>query len=492
MSTSLLALLFALACLAVAFTLTRTVPALRGWPPAFGLLVSALTVVPPHATLAVGIGVDDLLLPLGLVLLLPHVRWDVVRPQRMPYGRWLLTGVALLLAGMVISSFVNSSTPVELVSFLVRGPGRVLLYAVAVLVIAGQVPQDRVRWLVTRVLAGIGIGQAVLGLGAYGVGVLLGGPVFGLEEARGNTSLLGEVPGRITGTFELSSNFLGAVLTLSIPVTLGLLLDARGRVRVGWTLAVLVQFTALVLTFTRSSLGLTLLACLVLLALRARIRYLLAGLVVVVGLLVGTPAGERLVSDQTDRLALWTSAWTVFVDHPVAGVGPGEQATVTAANPEVYRATPFGVAGNNAHNTVLLAAAENGVAGLLGALVLNVAFVLIAVALIRRARVSGTGLVQPLGVAVAMLAFLAQGMVNNLFTVTLTATTLVVLVAGAAMPWLAAGSVERSRADPRDAADGPGDEPGDDADQPGDRSGDRSTERADVEPEERLPRSNQV
>ena len=458
---------FAVGCLLVAFLLTRprrtALPTLRSWPPAFGLLVSALTVVPPYATIAFGIGVDDLLLPLGLLLLLPHVRWDVV--GRVPYGRWLLAGVAALAAGMVVSSFVNADGPVDVVSFLVRGPARVLLYTVAVLVIAGQIPRHRVRWTVTRVLAGIGTAEALFGLFAYGVGVLLGGPVFGLEEARGNTSLLGEVPGRIIGTFDLSSNFLGAVLTLSIPVTLGLLLDGRGRARLCWTLAVLVQFTALVLTFTRSSLGLTLLACVVLLALRARIRYLVLGLVLVLGLLIGTPAGERLVSDQTDRLALWTSAWTVFLDNPLAGVGPGEQATFTAADPETYRATSFGVAGSNAHNTVLLAAAENGVLGLVGALLLNVAFVLVAVALIRRTRASGTRSVQPIGVAVAVLAFLAQGMVNNLFTVTLTATTLVVLVAGAAMPWLdrapagpegesAGGRQDTPADDPEDVRDG--------------------------------------
>jgi O-antigen ligase len=130
----------------------------------------------------------------------------------------------------------------------------------------------------------------------------------------------------------------------------------------------------------------------------------------------------------------------VFLDYPIAGVGPGEQARFTAAAPELYRATPFGVAGNNAHNTVLLAAAENGILGLLGALVLNLALAAVAVAVIRRARAMSrttqTLHTEPLAIGVAMLAFLLQGMANNLFTVTLTASALVMLLGGCALPWL--------------------------------------------------------
>src|SRR5690606_13888622 len=166
-------------------------------------------------------------------------------------------------------------------------------------------------------------------------------------------------------------------------------------------------------------------------ALRGRIGWLLGGVAAVGAALVAIPqAFGRIVSDPTDRLALYESAIKVFIDHPIAGVGPGQQAAFTAADPSTYRATSHGVAGNNAHNTVLLAAAENGVLGLLGALLLNIAFVVVAIAVIRRARRLTTGQMEPLAIGVAVLAFLAQGMANNLFTVTLTATALVLLVAG--------------------------------------------------------------
>jgi O-antigen ligase len=101
---------------------------------------------------------------------------------------------------------------------------------------------------------------------------------------------------------------------------------------------------------------------------------------------------------------------------------------------------------------VLLAAAENGVLGLAGALVLNLALVAVAVAVIRRARAmsraTGSLRTEPLAIGVAMLAFLVQGMANNLFTVTLTASALVMLVGGCALPWL-----DQTAEEPADTGD---------------------------------------
>lgn len=436
----ILSLGFAIACVLTVAVVWWRVPSLRAWPPALGLLIAVCTVVPPHQTVALGVGADDLLFVLGLALLVPYaVRGDL---PALPYGRLLTLGAGLLAAGTTISAFANAETLPDTLGLLVRGPVRVLLYVAAVLVVLAQLPRERTRYVVARGLAVVGGLEAVVSLAAYFVG-LPGG--FGLEEARGNTSLLGEVPGRVNGTLELSPNFLGALFTLTIPVTLGIALDARGRRRLLWGLAVLSQLAALVLTYTRASMAVTLVACVALLALRGRMNvrggrllWLAGGAVVIAGLLVATPVLRRLLNDGTDRMALYTSALKVFGAHPLTGVGPGEQAAFTAADPERFRATSFGVAGNNAHNTVLLAAAENGVLGLLGALLLNVAFVLMSIVLIWRARRHWQGLAEPLAIGVAVLAFLVQGMTNNLFTVTLTATALVLLVGGCALPWLTA------------------------------------------------------
>jgi hypothetical protein len=439
----ILSLGFAAACVLAAALAWWKVPRLRAWPPSLGLMIAVCTVVPPHQTAALGVGADDLLFVLGLALLVPHAikggRLDSV-----PYGRLLLWGAGLLAAGTTISAFVNAETLPDTLGLLVRGPGRVLLYVAAVLVVVAQLPRERTRYVVARGLVAVGVLEAVVSLAAYVVG-LPGG--FGLEEARGNTSLLGEIPGRVNGTLELSPNFLGALFTLTIPVTLGIALDAKGRRRrVLWGLAVLSQLAALVLTYTRASMAVTVVACVALLVLRGRLAipgsrrgrvlWLAGGAVVIAGLLLATPVLSRLINDGTDRMALYASALKVFGAHPLVGVGPGEQAAFTAADPGRFRATSFGVAGNNAHNTVLLAAAENGILGLVGALLLNVAFVLVSITLLWRARRTWNGLAEPLGIGMAVLAFLIQGMTNNLFTVTLTATALVLLVGGCALPWL--------------------------------------------------------
>ena len=435
----MISLAFGLAAVAAALAVWWFVPSMRAWPPSLGLLVATFTVIPPHQTVALGVGADDVLFLLGLVLLLASLlRRPAVAVPAVPYARWLVLGAGLLVSATAISAFVNAETFLDTVNLLVRGPARLLLYVAMVLVVLAQDPPHRTRAVVARGLAGVGTFESMFSLVAYYVG-LPGG--FGLQEAQGNTSLVGEIPGRVTGTLALSPNFLGALLVLAVPVTLGIALDAKDRRwKLAWAVAVVAQVAALVLTYTRSSLAVTLLAGAVLIALRARLRWLVVGAAVLVGLLVFTPAYERISHDRTDRMALYASALRVFADHPVAGVGPGEQEAFTAADPERYRATSFGVAGSNAHNTVLLAAAEDGILGLVGAFLLNLALVAVAVAVIRRARVmartTGRRLAEPLGIGVAVLAFLVQGMANNLFTVTLTASALVMLVGGCAMPWL--------------------------------------------------------
>jgi O-antigen ligase len=95
------------------------------------------------------------------------------------------------------------------------------------------------------------------------------------------------------------------------------------------------------------------------------------------------------------------------------------------SDPDRYVETPYGRATNSAHNTILLAGAETGILGALSTFVINAVIALVALqTIVFRRR-------HPIAVAAsfAALAFLAQGMVNNLFTVPATGTLLAVLVA---------------------------------------------------------------
>ncbi len=93
----------------------------------------------------------------------------------------------------------------------------------------------------------------------------------------------------------------------------------------------------------------------------------------------------RLTSDVPDRLALWYAATLMMIDHPLTGVGPGRTIQL-AQNVDRYEDTPFGAAESSAHNSVLLAGAETGVIGALGALLVNIGFALAALRILVRAR----------------------------------------------------------------------------------------------------------
>jgi O-antigen ligase len=138
---------------------------------------------------------------------------------------------------------------------------------------------------------------------------------------------------------------------------------------------------------------------------------------------------ERLTSDIPDRLALWYSATLMMIDHPLAGVGPGRTLEVAQGNPDRYIDTPVGPAVNNAHNTVLLAGAEVGLAGAIGAFLVNLAIALAALRILLRGRRPDVAVIETAG-AVAILGYLAQGMVNNLFNVA-AAGVVFAVVAGA-------------------------------------------------------------
>jgi O-antigen ligase len=415
---------------------------LTGWAPAAGLALLVATPLVPHVPVVAGLSLDDILPLLGIAFLATAVDLRRLASVRVP---WLLVvGLAIVVVAGIVSSLVNASSPTQALTMLLRSPGRYAFLATIVVLVALAEPADRRRTLVARSVALLGTAEATFGLAAFFLP--LGG--LGLEPTRKFSVLYVEVPGRIAGTLGISPNFLGAIFVLTIIVTAGLAIEAgsrRDRLLL-WT-SVLVQALALTLTFTRASLGLAIVGLAVLLLLRGRIRYLVPVLIVVALGFVTTPsraappggsgddgsgapvAIERLTSDIPDRLALWYSATLMMIDHPLAGVGPGRTLEVAQGNPDRYIDTPVGPAVNNAHNTVLLAGAEVGLAGAIGAFLVNLAIALAALRILLRGRRPDVAVIETAG-AVAILGYLAQGMVNNLFNVA-AAGVVFAVVAGA-------------------------------------------------------------
>ena len=387
-----------------------------GFAAAGGFLLIAAAPVVPNFSIALGFSLDDVLPLLGLLILVPLVPWTRIRDIRwvpMPGPAIALAGVAILVLAGLISAVLVAETPGDAVRLVIRGTGRMAFLAAITVAVAILGASPRARRFSALAIVAVGTFEGIFGIVAYVIGLPL---QAGLEIPRDSSVLAGSIPGRLSGTLGISPNFTGAILMMSIVVTAGLTLAARERrERVLLLVVVAVQGVALVLTYTRVSLGLTLLALVILMILRGRpILLVPLGLLLAV-LAVFTPTIERILSDANDRLALWTSAFLLMIDHPFSGVGAGQTLAAVAADPERYRNTVFGTAWSTAHNTVLLAGAEMGVLGAIGAIVLNLGLAVLAVVVLRRAREPDR--VVTSAAALALLAFLAQGMVNNLLAV---------------------------------------------------------------------------
>lgn len=382
------------------------------------LLIAGAPIV-PNQSVALGFSLDDVLPVVGLVLMLPLVPWSRLRSIRWgprPGALVALVGVLVMILAGAVSALLVADGPGDVVRLSIRGSGRMAFLLAVVVCVAILGSDRRLRRFSALAIAAVGSFQAVFGLVAYFVG-LPGGA--GLEAPRGSI-LVGEVPGRISGTIGNSPNFTAAILMMSIVITVGLALRAGQRRdrAIGWALAT-VQLIALALTYTRVSLGLTVVALVILVVLRSRPILIVPITASLVPIALFTPMIERILSDVPDRLALWTSAWLLMIDNPVHGVGAGQMLAAVEADPERYRDTVFGGAWSTAHNTVLLAGAETGVIGALGALILNVGLIAIAIQAFRAAAPGARGHLQ-VASALALGAFVAQGMVNNLFTVGVT------------------------------------------------------------------------
>ena len=342
------------------------------WLAAGGFLLIAASPLIPNRPVAFGFSLDDVLPVMGLVIMIPLVPWSRIRAVRWSPRRGsqiAFIGLAvMMLAGLVSAILVGAGIGNSL-RLALRGSGRlVLLLAIVVCVaVLGAAPGAR-RWS-ARMIAAVGAFEAAFGLVAYFIG-LPGGA--GLERARPNTVLEGSIPGRLSGTIGVSPNFTAAILMMSLLVTAGLGLQAETRrERIAWWSLVVLQLAAIALTYTRVSLGLVFIALLVLIVIRGRKILLVPILAVGAVVAVLTPTVQRFLTDAPDRLALWASAWLVMVDHPVGGVGPGQMLAAVAQDPGRYRFTQFGSAWSTAHNTILLAGAETGLLGAIGAVILN-------------------------------------------------------------------------------------------------------------------------
>jgi O-antigen ligase len=401
-------------------------------------LIVAAPVV-PHLEVVSRLSTDDLLPLFGLgMLIVTAPRPGMTRSTLLRAG---LVCVAIATLARIATTIAHEPTVIDALLTMTAALLRPLVLVATVAYVAVVLRRaDQRRWAAGTVAA-LGTFEALFSMTAF----LIHLPVVGVRLGLPYESLAG-CGQRITGTLGLSANHIGAVFVVTLPITVGMAISENGRRRWLWAAAAALQATALYLTFTRSSIVLGGAAATVLLIYYLRLRLAaIIGALCVVFLLgttslacgpqadvvtppTGTPSPRTPLdrfADPSDRLALWYAAGKMTLDYPLLGVGIGRTVDVMRQDPARYLETPFGKATNSAHNTILLAGAETGVLGALSTLGINVVLALLALQAVifhrRSPEVVAAGL--------AALAFLMQGMFNNLFTVPATGTLLAVLVA---------------------------------------------------------------
>jgi hypothetical protein len=410
------------------------------WPAAGPVALIVAAPLVPWVKIASQFSTDDLLPLLGLGLLIVTVpRPGLTRSILLRAG---LLAVAIATLLRIATTFAHEPTVIDVLLTLAVAVVRpIVLVATVVYVAVVLRDADRRRWAAGFVAA-LGTFEGLFSVATFliplpGIGVRLRLPY----EHLAGCEL------RVTGTLGLSANHIGAVFVVTLPMTIGMAISASGRSRWLWAAAAALQGTAVFLTFTRASILLAGAAAVLLLLyyMRLRLAAVIAALTVafVFGTTLlacgpnapgvtptpsgtpspGVPTPLDRFSDPSDRAALWYSAGRMTLDYPLLGVGLGRMVDVMKSDPARYVDTPFGKATNSAHNTILLAGAETGLVGALSTFGINVVVALLALqALIFRRRWP-----EVVAAALAALGFLAQGMVNNLFTVPATGTLLAVL-----------------------------------------------------------------
>ncbi len=435
-----------------AFIAARAISSRSGWAPAGPLVLLAAAPVVPTVQIGFHLSTDDLVPIVGLGLLIVQAPL----PRLSKNTLWLiaLAALAVATAARAVSSIVNTADLGAVAAMLAEGVGRPVFLVATAAYVAWMRPDTRRREWVVAILAAVGTFEAAFSLIALAVPNPWNLAVQPIREFE----TLGGCPGRLSGTLGLSANHLGAVFVLTVPLALGLAIRGVRWRRWGWGAASGVQAAALALTFTRSSILLVLGASLLFLLYHRQFLLALgflasaaATFILVTSVACHSPGyvpppgqtpqptpsspesspgpGDVALIDRfgdgNDRLALWYSSARIMLDHPWVGVGIGQTPNVLRADPSRYVDTPYGVATNSAHNTILLAGAETGVPGALATLVLNVVLALAGLLWIGRGR--GPRVLYS-AAGFALLAYLVQGMVNNLFTVPATSILLAVLV----------------------------------------------------------------
>lgn len=256
-------------------------------------------------------------------------------------------------------SMVVAPSVIESLAVIVRFTGYFLLVFVV-----GRTIRTRntLTWILVMMVAA----GAITGL--YGLYQYL----FAPQTAKiGLYDLTEDVAGRIGSTFE-NPNFYAEYLVLMVPVGLALVLGSRGLFRrFAMSIATLLLFTGLIMTYTRGSwlsagVGITLMSILT----ETWLFWVWIALFALAFAAPGVASRFASILDTTGgtagfRRRLWTIAFGIISEHPLLGIGIGNYYDVFTEYIFRHPELSVGWVIYGAHNSYLTLWAETGIFGIL-------------------------------------------------------------------------------------------------------------------------------
>ena len=301
-------------------------------------------------------------LRIGMILLLA---WGAVRFVQAGVGTTLKRLVEVPLIWAVIPLFfavlVSLTTSLQSRTTIIEGLRLLILFAVGVSVALGA-DRKTVFDQVFRVIFAMATLTAIIGLAQYLSGNWIWGGGINIAGVR-----------RVNASF-IDPNLFARYLDISILGALLLLLRREWIMSLGTALALLIQVAALGVTFSRTG-WLTLLIGIVILAISSvknrRTHWGILGLggVGVVALLLIPGIRIRFetlftgISALGQREHLIKGGWAMFIENPLTGVGLGN--FQWAIEQPYHYLVPWSDAVTRSHTSLVTAAAEMGILGVL-------------------------------------------------------------------------------------------------------------------------------
>jgi len=337
-----------------------------------------------------------------------------------------LTSSIILFAGLgTISAIANIGRHESLFDMFLSGTVRPISYLVLMLSLdkgIGESSQNIIKLFNYIIYITVASSLLTLGMFVFGIDNSLN---LGVETIRNYSAASRYVNYRISGAS--TSNGMGTHLSLVIPITIFLILQMKNhRKRICYFIFLLIEFIALMLTYSRMAIAVTFLGIFLYIILigKNKIKTLIWFSGGSIALFLLTPGLiQRFLFDSNNRLALLYLGVKTALNNLIFGIGPGNYATTVASRKiKVVISTPYGPAIDTPHNSFVLTAAETGLFSslLFIAIIIGIIIYFLKNFIRKDNNSNGYNLLTP--IFISTFIFILQNLTGNLFYAPIVAT----------------------------------------------------------------------